>query len=713
MTDTNIKKLQQLTKLLTDSEQRFRHLVEFNRDGMLILDSAQRINYVNKAATELYGKNSGDLLGEVVDLPELAQNDTEIVIHNHLFGDIAIEARRSQITWLKQNGYLITLRDISERKETHAKLQQYAEQLTQKSQQINQVNEELLTQQQALRYSKQQFEILLNSAGEGIIGVNLSGQINFANPQACQLLEIKHDDILQRSIESFFTEDGNQGYLLHQQGSNEKSSYWLTGQHNKIYVAFSFCHTSDADGCTIGAVVMFQDISERKKLEDKLVQLANYDQLTKLANRGHFHMSLTEGIERQKRLPQTLAVLYLDLDHFKYINDSLGHDAGDRVLVNAAEKIKGNVRTGDLVARLGGDEFAIVLYDINKPEDASNVATKIIKVLQQPLIVNNSPVSISFSIGIAILSDELNSHDTLVKAADTAMYAAKAEGRNTFKHFIESMQAATEHKQGIQSMLQRAISDNEFSLLYQPKVCMTKKKMICCEALLRWHPSNSEEISPMHFIPIAEDSGQIVDIGEWVLAAACRQISQWLNLSDYNQFVVSINVSIGQLGKGSFYQQLKLALSENAIPASSLEIEITETGVMDKLDDVIAELQQIQALGVKIALDDFGTGSSSLELLRKLPLDSLKIDKSFVQDIGHDKKDEEIIRVILAVAKTLNLVVVAEGVETYEQLLFLAEGNCELIQGYYFSKPVSAAELVILIATSSEVYKGHFPEITS
>ncbi|MCJ8268282.1 MAG: EAL domain-containing protein, partial [Psychrosphaera sp.] len=317
---------------------------------------------------------------------------------------------------------------------------------------------------------------------------------------------------------------------------------------------------------------------------------------------------------------------------------------------------------------------------------------------------------ISFSIGIAILGDELNSHDDLIKAADTAMYAAKAQGRNNYKHFVESMQAETEQKQRIQTMLQRAIAEDEFYLLYQPKVCLLTKTMVGCEALLRWHPHDSAPISPILFIPNAEDSGQINEIGEWVLHSACQQISEWIKLDDYKDIIMSINVSTVQLGRGTFFEQVRSALSKYAIPATTLEIEITETGVMEKIDDVIIELQNIHQLGVKLAIDDFGTGSSSLELLRKLPLDVLKIDKSFIQDIGRDKQDEEIIKVILAVAKTLGLEVIAEGVESMEQLLFLSEGDCQLIQGYYFSKPVTAEQFAILIKTAKEVFNGYFPQ---
>ena len=578
--------------------------------------------------------------------------------------------------------------------------------------------------------AKRQLELLFNSAGEGILGVNLQGDINFSNPKASMLLEIDHQALLLRTVQSFFVlNEANfvslkqfmglrnkapQGLfsdwqiyqiaeILNCSAQNEKAqcNYWKTAHGKVLYAEYSCNPTLDAEGNCVGAVIMFQDITKRKALEDQLLRLANFDPLTGLSNRTHFHITLTQAIERQKHTDKSLAVLYLDMDHFKYINDSLGHDSGDECLTQTAKLLRHSVRAGDLVSRLGGDEFAAVLFDINGEEDAAYVAKKILSALNEPLILESEQVHVSFSIGIALLSDELTSFDDLMKAADTAMYVAKNEGRNQFKHYQASMQEEAEQKQRIQTLLQLAIPQNEFSLLYQPKVSLETQQLIGCEALLRWNPTHSEPVSPALFIPHAEDSGQIIEIGEWVLKKACEQVQKWLSELAFNDLVVSINVSTRQLGRGTFYPLLQHTLHSTNVPASAIELEITETGVMDNLDIVIDELQKIHDLGVKISIDDFGTGNSSLELLRKLPLDCLKIDRSFVMDIGNDPKDEEIIRVMLAVAETLGLEVVAEGAETVEQIVFLSSSYCEVIQGYYFSKPVTAAEFAALVESSN------------
>lgn len=595
-------------------------------------------------------------------------------------------------------------------------------------------NERLLTE---LKSSKLQLEVLLNSAGEGILGIDTRGNIHFANPKACRILDISLDVIQTRKIQSFISlnkEDfqsldaivkahsGSPKILLadwekyqiaqlmdDKLDNDEQTGHWITSKGERFYTEFCCNATLDANSHCVGAVVMFQNISERKELEDQLVQLANYDTLTGLANRAHFHNELSRALERQKRTSKALGLLYLDMDHFKYINDSLGHDAGDRMLIMAADKIRENVRTSDLVARLGGDEFAVVLYDINGPEDASLVAKKIINALMDP--VGRPPaiqVNVSFSIGIAMLSDQLASLNDLLIAADTAMYAAKAEGRNTYKHYVAHMQEEAEQKQRLQTLLQSAITNNEFSLVYQPKISLATKKIMGCEALLRWTPKNEDSIGPAIFIPVAEESCQINEIGEWVLKAVIAQVSHWRNLPEYQGIVTSFNVSAGQLGRNVFFPLIKRVLKEYGVLANEIEIEITETKMMDNLELVVDELRNIHDLGVKISIDDFGTGNSSLDLLRKLPLDILKIDRSFIADIGQDEQDEEIIRVIIAVAKTLELEIVAEGVETLEQLLFLTAASCDMVQGYYFSKPIDVGRFTKLFSGVDDTVAQNF-----
>ncbi|PCK08437.1 MAG: hypothetical protein COA42_09080 [Alteromonadaceae bacterium] len=740
MNEPDVRQLQQALmasqQQLDESEKRFRDIVEMNRDAMIVLDQENHVIYVNQSAVELTGDECGNIFSHRIPLAMVKDVDTEIVISNKLSDNVPVEARRRPIQWSGRAGYLVTLRDISERKNDHNELAAYAKNLTTKTLQLCEANNALKEQQQAMEASKLQLEVLLNSAGEGVLGVTLDGYIHFANPKACKILGSSDEVLLNRKIQSLFVlkdEDIDRLNALAESSElpaedlidtweldhitrlldpdddqEEHHGYWITDIGERIYIEFSCKPTINAKDECVGAVIMFQNISERKQLEEQLLHLANNDSLTGLSNRAHFHATLVPAIERQKRSDKTLAVLYLDMDHFKYINDTFGHDAGDSVLVTAAETLRKSVRKGDLIARLGGDEFALVLYDLADEHDAAIVAEKIIHTLKRPISIKTWHVNISFSIGIALLSDDLRTESDLIKAADTAMYVAKSEGRNNYKVYLPTMQAETEQKHRIHIMLKRAIAENEFSLVYQPKVSLTTKKMIGCEALLRWHPKNAKEVSPTLFIPNAEESGLMGEIGAWVLDSACRQVSEWMLLPDYKGLVVSINVSARQLGKGQFVAQVAGALDKYQIPGEAIEIEITETSVMENIDKVIDELEQIHALNVKIAIDDFGTGSSSLELLRRLPLDVLKIDRSFIRDIGKDEQDEEIINVILAVAKTLGLEVVAEGVETLEQLNFLSQGHCEIMQGYYFGKPVPPKLFAELIPQGRNAFMEHF-----
>lgn len=723
--------LKSILQQLADSEQRFYNYINNNVEAMIVVSQHGIICHVNTRANQCYGKNAAVTLSRKLDLNQLIKKEN--TSQNRLQDDTLVNIQT--ISWHGQPSSLLSLRDISA-STAEFNLEDHSGELSSSTEKISDDSKQLFEHKETVQSAKSQLNSLINSAGEGVLGIDLVGKINFANPKACKILGLENNHIIGRRMQSFFVldnsdtdnleqvikqheatpkdllKDWNRQQVAQLLDQNDKNSdqhrYWETELGDKIFVEFSCKPTLDEAGNRLGAVVMFQDISERKQIEEKLINLANFDALTGLANRSHFHSTLEHAIERQNRSSKTLALLYLDMDHFKYINDSLGHGAGDELLVLAANQLRENVRAGDMVARLGGDEFAMVLYDINNAYDASNVAAKILSALTEPLNLASAEVTISFSIGIAVLGVDLVSLDDLIKAADTAMYAAKSEGRNNYKHYSASMQKASEDKQRLQKLLQRAILDKELKLVYQPKVSLSSKKMIGCEALLRWKPQDQDAIGPAIFIPNAEESGQINEIGEWVLQNACNQLSEWLKHPGFSGLSIAINVSARQLGKNTFFPLLKRLLNKHNIPSHALQIEITETGVMENIEIVIEELNSIHELGVKIALDDFGTGNASLELLRKLPLDILKIDRSFVQDIGKDKQDEEIIHIILAVAKTMGLEVVAEGVETFSQMHFLSMANCEVIQGYYFIEPISAQHFTKLLYQPAGAFLGQF-----
>jgi len=569
-------------------------------------------------------------------------------------------------------------------------------------------------------------QVLLNSAGEGVLGIDLEGKITFANPKSCELLDIDYKALISSNLQDFFVFEVNEVLADTDEKNNDVSwktskiitsensfnlssnERWKTAKGEKFYVEYTSDEAVNSQGHVIGGVVVFQNITQRKKTEQKLHYLANYDSLTDLSNRAYFYDSLNKAILRTKRSNLTLAVLFIDLDHFKFVNDQYGHDAGDALLQYVSIMLRTSVREGDLVARLGGDEFAIILYDIDNSMGVVKVAEKILSKVSEPVDIEGIKLNVSVSIGIAHYEEDTMDIDDLLKAADTAMYGAKTNGRNNFQFFATNMQEMIQEKQRIQIMLQDAIKKNELSVVYQPRVSVKDQKIVGVEALLRWLPEQGGAISPNKFIPIAEESGQIEQLGAWIFEQVCQQIQKWNKLPNFEGISVSVNASVCQLRTDKFMNFVKSKLKKYNVKPSQIEIEITETAMSDNIDVLISELQKINKLGICISMDDFGTGHASLDYLRKLPLDRLKIDRSFIQDIGNDDCDEEIIKVVIAIAKKMSLDLVAEGVETKEQLAFLFNEECDVIQGFYFSKPVTAESFVKYLETPETLFLSEF-----
>jgi len=475
---------------------------------------------------------------------------------------------------------------------------------------------------------------LLNAAAEGIIGIDNKGLITFANPKAGNLLE--EACLVGRWMQDFFTSENelhtNIIYAEHKHQGNiietlqkeytvrEDTQQWCTAAAKLFHVEYSCEIIRNLSDVIEGAVITFQDVTERKEIEHKLIRLANYDPLTNLANRAYFHDSLVRGIARTKRNKGKLAVFFLDLDHFKNINDNLGHDAGDLLLRVVGERLTAGIRAGDIAARIGGDEFAIILHDVDSIHHVIKVADKIIKLVHKPVELGGMSITTSTSIGIALYEKSMSVVD-LVKAADIAMYAAKNKGRNNYQFFETEMQKKAAEKSKIQSELTEAIVDGVLSVYYQPKVSIVLDKVIGMEALVRWETSEGNFISPDLFIPLAEESGQIHELGEYILRKVCRQIKQWNEIPGFEGITISVNVSALQLKAGNFHHLVKSILLEYEIEPSQLELELTETAVMSDADLAERELQLIHDLGVHISIDDFGTGYSSLSYLKKFPID--------------------------------------------------------------------------------------------
>ncbi|MBC7657930.1 MAG: EAL domain-containing protein, partial [Frankiaceae bacterium] len=453
----------------------------------------------------------------------------------------------------------------------------------------------------------------------------------------------------------------------------------------------------DSLGMRSHFVAVVNDITDKKRAEQELRYLANYDTLTGLPNRALLSERLGRAIIRARRQETRVAVLFLDLDRFKDINDSLGHAAGDRLLKAAAARLQSTVSASDTVARLGGDEFTVVLEDVESLVAVERMAREILTAFSTPLDVDERhDVSITSSLGISLYPDHALVPTDLLKYADTAMYQAKAEGRNTYQIYNETMDAEARRRAAIISALRKALERGEFRLVYQPRMSLANGVITGVEALLRWNSGDLGEISPTVFIPLAEESGLIVSIGEWVLGEACRQLKAWRQ-QGLTEICVGVNVSVLQLLRGNLVAYLKRLLEVTELPADRLELELTESMVMQNAEQTTAMLNELRRLGVSLAIDDFGTGYSSLVYLKRLPIDTLKIDKEFIDDLTRDADDEAITSTIITMGHSLGLTVVAEGVENEAQLNFLRQQRCDEIQGHWLSRPLDGDRCLAFI----------------
>lgn len=474
--------------------------------------------------------------------------------------------------------------------------------------------------------------------------------------------------------------------------SQWQGEVWNRRKSGEIYPAHE--HISavrDDQGRIVNFVSVLSDITEAKDAEDRLQHLAHHDSLTGLPNRLQFGGALEGALERAKRHNQQLALLFLDLDRFKNINDTLGHDSGDRLLKGVAERLRKTVRAEDFVARLGGDEFTVVMEELASADDAAILAEKLIEALARPMQLGEQELTPSATVGIAVYPDDGADPAALLKAADVAMYRAKAQGRQTFEFYTPELTARALELAALEQALRHALERGEFILHYQP-LWAAAGQVLGVEALLRWNHPKLGAVAPERFVPVAEEMGLIGAIGAWVLRTACEQSRVWRE-AGAPRLRLSVNVSMHQIAQGGlFLDEVRTALARCGIDPADLELEITETALQTDPDS-IGTLVALKALGVRLAIDDFGTGYSSLSSLRRLPVDTIKIDRSFIRDVAVDENDRAVASAIIAVGHALNLTVTGEGVETDEQQIFLREQHCDQMQGFGLCRPMTAAQL--------------------
>lgn len=528
----------------------------------------------------------------------------------------------------------------------------------------------------------------------------------YVNGGACKALGYTRDELLQMDIY-----DVNP-YLSKEKAKDLKATLFAEKKllnrtvhqcrNGTTYHVQSYIHTMTYNG--LNAYVIFdtditQQVEDEKLLNLQAQQLnhqANHDALTNLPNRMLFQDRLSQTIFTSKRNNEQFALLFIDLDQFKKINDSLGHHIGDEVLIEAAKRIKDSIREEDTLARLGGDEFTIIAKEVQGKSSASVVAQKIIEAMKEPIIVKSHQLYISSSIGISLYPQDSTDQNNLIKYADAAMYKAKDEGRNNYQFYSTDMTKYAFERVVMESSLRIAIDNNEFEVYFQPQYKASTDTIIGVEALVRWiHPSLGI-IPPGKFIPLSEENGLIINIDKIVMEKAMTQFTQWKR-EGLQIDTLAINLSMKRLNQDTFIEHLLETMNEIGFEPHWLELEVTESQVMNNPEISIEKLHAISAMGIEIAIDDFGTGYSSLSYLKKLPLDRLKIDQSFVKEIPHDEDDVAITRAIIALAKSLNLKLIAEGVETLEQKNFMIENGCDCIQGYYYSKPLPIHEMQKLL----------------
>jgi diguanylate cyclase (GGDEF)-like protein/PAS domain S-box-containing protein len=558
----------------------------------------------------------------------------------------------------------------------------------------------------ALRESEERFRSAFDHAA-GMALVDTDGRWVKVNRSLCEMVGYSEEELLASNFQTITHED-DLGDMVSQvsnliEGRESTYQMELRYKHKRGHIVWALLSVTvirDSLTNSVNLIFQIQDITDRKRAEERLLHEAFHDGLTGLPNRALFMDHLKLSVERGKRRDDRLfAVLFLDLDRFKVINDSLGHMVGDQLLVGIARRLEICLRPGDTVARLGGDEFTVLLEDLMMVTEAIEVADRLQKALALPFNLNGHEVFATVSIGIALSSTGYDRPEEVLRDADTAMYRAKMLGKARHEVFDKTMHARAMNLLQIEADLRRAIERKEFILHYQPIVALDTGTISGFEALIRWQHPERGFVSPDEFIPIAEETGLIIPIGHWVLEEACRQIHVWQEqYPQYPPLQISVNLSGKQFINANLINQIRYILQETCVEPHSLKLEITESMVMENVETAIDMLKQLRTLGIELSIDDFGTGYSSLSYLHRFPISTLKVDRSFVSRMSDNNENAEIVRTILMLARSLKMDVVAEGVETQDQLMQLAMLECEYGQGYYFSKPLDIAGASKLLA---------------
>ncbi len=563
------------------------------------------------------------------------------------------------------------------------------------------------TMEEALFGEKELAQVTLNSIGEAVVCTDTAGNITFLNLVAEKMTGWTREDSAGRPMADLIqildatSRIAAPNPMKMAMGQNRtmhlaSNSVLVRRDLLEIPIEDSVAPIHNREGQVTGAVLVFRDVSAAHAMTLQMTHSAEHDFLTGLPNRTLVNDRVNQAIASASRHMKKVAVLFLDLDGFKHINDSLGHPIGDKLLQSITKRLLNCVRAADTVSRQGGDEFVVLLSAMEHSEDAGVTARRLLHAVAEVHSINNQDLHVTACIGVSVYPDDGMDADTLVKNADTAMYQAKENGRQSFQFFKPAMNVRAVERQTTEESLRRALELQEFSLYYQPKLSLRTGEITGAEALLRWtHPTRGF-VPPSQFIPIAEDSGLILPIGKWVLCEACKQTRSWAD-AGLPAMKIAVNVSAMEFRQDNFLESVFTVLKDTGLDPRSLELELTESVLMKRAESATFVLQQLRATGVQISVDDFGTGYSSLSYLRRFPIDALKIDQSFVRQITMTPEDTTIVSAIISMGQSMKLRVIAEGVETQKELVFLQDHQCDEGQGYYFSRPVCPEEFAKLL----------------
>jgi diguanylate cyclase (GGDEF)-like protein/PAS domain S-box-containing protein len=688
-------------------------------DAVITVDASGRVTYLNPAAELITAWSSSDAVGlplsrcfrvihdgtgsaleSVFDEVRRSGERIDYAHHTALVNRrgilvpiecAAVPIRDDQSSF---QGAAIVFRDMGSRRAAERALQSSEESRVEHA--------------DALFEEKERAQVTLNSIGDAVVSTNFWGRVTYLNIVAERMTGWSQAQASGRAVDDVFKlidvvsrspipTPTARAIIENRTVGLGADCMLVRGDGVELAVESSAAPIHDRLGGVIGAVMVAHDVTVARELSNKLARMALHDSLTDVPNRTLLSDRLDQAMMRAHRAGSSVAVLYIDLDRFKHINDSLGHAVGDELLRSVAQRLLSCVRSSDTVSRQGGDEFLVLLPDVVHPHDAALCAEKIIAALEAPYRIADQDLRITASIGIATFPGDAADAEKLLRNADFAMYQAKYTGRNNYQFFKPEMNANAIERQTMETDLRQALARQEFELNYQPKVNLVTGAVVGVEALIRWRRPQHGMILPARFIPIAEESGLILPIGRWTLDTACRQARAWRDRG-LRPISVAINVSAVELRSKDFLDNVCQILKHSRLEPSFLELELTETFMMQDWRSTAEILRALKGLGVKIALDDFGTGYSSLSYMRRFPIDALKIDQSFVRDMTSDSDDASIVSAVINMGRSLNMRVIAEGIQTRDQLEFLKERQCPEGQGFYFGAPVPAEELIELLS---------------